>query len=83
MNGYNALVLVSLIAGSIIAKNQSDVQFCSIPEGRSGCEGINHVRDASSSFIKVLGTLLSLDEMMIRFMGRSVETHHMKNKQIG
>eukprot|EP00957_Ditylum_brightwellii_P196498 14972069-Ditylum_brightwellii.AAC.1 len=30
-----------------------------------------------------LGTFLSLDEMMMRFGGRSLETRHMKNKPIG
>jgi len=31
----------------------------------------------------VLRTKLSLDEMMVRFMGRSLETHRLKNKSIG
>ena len=43
---------------------------------------INHIRDVSQDFIFVLGTILSLDEMMIRFFGRSKETHRMKNKPI-
>ena len=43
---------------------------------------IDHVREVSYSLIHVLGTFLSLDEMMIRFFGRSVETHRMKNKPI-
>ena len=33
--------------------------------------------------VHVLGTLLSFDEMMVRFMGRSGETHRMKHKPIG
>ena len=36
----------------------------------------------SQEFIYILGTKLSLDEMMIRFFGRSCETHRMKNKPI-
>ena len=32
--------------------------------------------------IFTLGTVLALDEMMIRFMGRSNETHRIKNKPI-
>ena len=36
----------------------------------------------SQEFIYILGTILSLDEMMIRFFGRSYETHRMKNKPI-
>ena len=43
---------------------------------------INHVRKVSQDFIYILGTILSLDEMMIRFFGRSYETHRMKNKPI-
>ena len=44
---------------------------------------IDHVREVSFQLIFVLGTLLSLDEMMIRFCGRSAETHWIKNKPIG
>ena len=44
---------------------------------------INHVREINYDLIHVLGTCLSLDEMMIRFVGRSAETHRMKNKPIG
>ena len=43
---------------------------------------INHVREVSYSLVSVIGTFLSLDEMMIRFFGRSTETHRMKNKPI-
>lgn len=43
---------------------------------------IDHVRTVSKEFVYVLGTILSLDEMMIRFFGRSSETHRMKNKPI-
>lgn len=43
---------------------------------------INHLRTVSLSLIYVLGTFLSLDEMMIRFFGCSIETHRMKNKPI-
>ena len=32
--------------------------------------------------IWVLGTWMSIDEMMIRFMGRSNQTHRVKNKPI-
>ena len=44
---------------------------------------INHIRDVSCSLIHILGSFLSLDEMMIRFSGRSIETHRIKNKPIG
>ena len=44
---------------------------------------INHFRQVSESLIFTLGTKLSFDEMMIRFMGRSNETHRVKNKPIG
>ena len=43
----------------------------------------NHVREVSLSLILSLGTVLSLDEMMICFCGRSRETHRLKNKPIG
>ena len=43
---------------------------------------IEHIRQVSQEFVHVLGTILSLDEMMIRFFGRSGETHRMKNKPI-
>lgn len=44
---------------------------------------IDHVRLISANLIWILGTFLSLDEMMIRFMGRSAETHRIKGKPIG
>eukprot|EP00957_Ditylum_brightwellii_P157124 11958615-Ditylum_brightwellii.AAC.1 len=44
---------------------------------------INHMREINIDLINVLGTCLSLDEMMIRFSGRSSETHWIKNKPIG
>ena len=43
---------------------------------------IDHIRDASQEFIFVIGTILSLNEMMIRFFGRLKETHQMKKKPI-
>ena len=43
---------------------------------------INHFRAVSMAMVFTLGTLLSIDEMMIRFMGRSGETHKMRNKPI-
>ena len=43
---------------------------------------VDHMREKSQDLIFVLGTFLALDEMMIRFMGRSKETHRMKNKPI-
>ena len=46
------------------------------------CSVIDHVRSVSQTIKFTLGTILSLDEMMIRFFGRSLETHHMKNKPI-
>ena len=36
---------------------------------------INYVREVSFNLIFVLGTLLSLNEMMIRFCDRSTGTH--------
>ena len=44
---------------------------------------VNHVREVSFDLTFVLGTLLSLDEMMIRYCSRSLETHRIKNKPIG
>ena len=43
---------------------------------------INHVREVSFSLVFILGTILSMDEMMIRFTGRSIDTHRTKGKQI-
>ena len=43
---------------------------------------ITHVREISYLLVFILGTVLSLDEMMIRFKGRSNETHRIKNKPI-
>ena len=43
---------------------------------------ISHFREVSESMIHTLGTNLSLDETMIRFMGRSSQTHRIKNKPI-
>ena len=43
---------------------------------------IDHVRDVSFDLIHTLGTCLSLDEMMIRFKGKSLETHRVKKKPI-
>lgn len=43
---------------------------------------IDHVREVSFSLIFTLGTILSFDEMMIRFTGRSIEMYRMKNKPI-
>ena len=43
---------------------------------------IDHVCEVSFACIYILGTILSFDEMMIRFCGRSVETHRMQNKPI-
>ena len=36
---------------------------------------INHMREVNFHLIYVLGTILFLDEMMIQFMGRSLETY--------
>ena len=44
---------------------------------------VDHFRDVSESLIFTLGTLLAIDEMIIRFTGRSAETHRIKNKPIG
>eukprot|EP00957_Ditylum_brightwellii_P182829 13926703-Ditylum_brightwellii.AAC.1 len=44
---------------------------------------INHVREINFDLIHILGTCLSLDEMMIRFSGRSCETHQIRNKPLG
>ena len=43
---------------------------------------IDHIRVVSVGMIYILGTWLSIDEMMARFMGRSIETYRMKNKPI-
>ena len=43
---------------------------------------IDHVCDVSSNLIHTLGTCLSLDEMMIRFKGKSLKTHRIKKKPI-
>ena len=43
---------------------------------------VDHMSDKSQELVYVLGTFLAVDEMMIRFMGRSRETHRMKNKPI-
>ena len=43
---------------------------------------LNHVRERSMKLIFTLGTVLALDEMMTCFMGRSHETHRIKNKPI-
>ena len=44
---------------------------------------VDHLRMVSYNLIFSLGTLLSFDEMMIRFSGRSIQTHRIKNKPIG
>ena len=44
---------------------------------------IEHFRNVSEEIIFVLGSNMSLDEMIIRFAGRSNETHRIKNKPIG
>ena len=44
---------------------------------------VNHFRDVSEGLIHILGTNLSIDEMIVRFRGRSNETHRIKNKPIG
>ena len=43
---------------------------------------IDHIRSVSMNLIWVLRTFMSIDEMMIRFMGRSTQTHRVKNKPI-
>ena len=43
---------------------------------------VDHIRAKSCGLIFILGTFHALDEMMIRFSGRSVETHRIKNKPI-
>ena len=43
---------------------------------------VDHIRKRSMELIYTLGTHLALDEQMIRFMGRSLKTHRMKNKPI-
>ena len=44
---------------------------------------VDHFCGISESFIFTLGDQMSIDEMLIRFMGRSNETHRIKNKPIG
>lgn len=43
---------------------------------------VNHVRNLCSSLLRKPGSRLALDEMMVRFKGRSNETHRLKNKPI-
>ena len=43
---------------------------------------IKHVRNVSQNMVHVLGNVLYLHEMMIRFFVRSFETHRMKNRPI-
>eukprot|EP00957_Ditylum_brightwellii_P150186 11436497-Ditylum_brightwellii.AAC.1 len=43
---------------------------------------LNHFMEINFSLLFVLGTCLSLDEMIISFSGRSNETYHIKNKPI-
>ena len=43
---------------------------------------IDYVRNVSFDLIHTLGTCLSLDEMMIRLKGKSLETHRIKKKPI-
>ena len=43
---------------------------------------VNHFRKVSKSMIFIIGTLLAIDEMIIRYVGRSSETHRIKNKPI-
>ena len=40
------------------------------------------MRDVSKEIVWVLGTWMSIDEMMVRFMGRLAETYQMRNKPI-
>ena len=44
---------------------------------------VHHMRSKNVKLVHTLGTLLSFDEMMIRCVGRSNETHRIKNKPIG
>ena len=43
---------------------------------------INHVSDANFYLIFLSLTLLYIDEMMLFFVGKSTDTHQMKNKPI-
>jgi len=43
---------------------------------------IDHVRDVDLDIIFILGTWVAIDEMMIRFMVRSLVTHCIKNEPI-
>ena len=43
---------------------------------------VNHFRDVSEDMVYILGTNLAIDEMLIRFLGKSMETHRLKNKPI-
>ena len=44
---------------------------------------VDHVRSTSLKVIACHSKWLSLDEQMVRFRGRSIETYRMKNKPIG
>ena len=43
---------------------------------------MDQVRTASQNLCQTPNLGLAIDEMMIRFLGRSAETHRMKNKPI-
>ena len=43
---------------------------------------IEHVRSVNYNALFILGTILSLDEMMVRFSGKSEETQRLKGKPI-
>ena len=44
---------------------------------------VEHFRNTSLSLVFTLGSNVAIDEMIIRFRGRSNETHRIKNKPIG
>ncbi len=44
---------------------------------------VDHFRNVSESLIHILGTNLSIDEMIVCFWGQSNGTHRIKNKPIG
>eukprot|EP00957_Ditylum_brightwellii_P176240 13419476-Ditylum_brightwellii.AAC.1 len=44
---------------------------------------IDHMRGASMSLIWIFGTCLALDEMMVKCLDRSMETHRIKDKLFG
>ena len=73
--------------------NESDIKIDKIDDTQKEAKRVvwfnklrpllDPIQAVNFTLITVLGMLLSLDEMMIRCVGRCRETHHIKNKPIG